>query len=82
VKQRRSLPFINALLVTLVAAGLVAAVGGAAVAVYANSPANRVANPLSAVGVYVGVVIAVAGAVLAVICSLALAVRARRSRHG
>jgi hypothetical protein len=81
VTQRRSFPFINALLVTLVTAGLVAVVGGAAVAVYANSPANRVDNPLSAVGVYAGVVIAAAGAIVAVICSLALVVRARHSRH-
>jgi hypothetical protein len=82
VTQRRTFPFINALLVTMAAAGLAAAVGGAAVAAYANSPANREGNPLSAVGVFVGVVIAGAGVIVAVICSLALVVRAHRSRHG
>jgi len=81
VTRRRSFPFINALLVTVAAAGLVAAVGGAAVAGYANSSANRAGNPLSAVGVYVGVVIAATGAIVAVTCSLALVVRARNSRH-
>ena len=80
--QRPSFPFINALLVSLAAAGLVAAFGGATVAAYANSPANRAGNPLSAVGVYVGVVIAAAGAIVAVVCSIALVVRARHSRHG
>jgi hypothetical protein len=81
VTERRSVPFIKALLVTAAASGLVGAVGGAAVAAYANSPANRAGNPLSAVGVYVGVVIAAAGAIVAVVCSLAL-VRARHNRHG
>jgi hypothetical protein len=81
VTQRRSFPFINALLVTAAAAALVGAVGGAAFAAYANSPANRAGNPLSAVAVYLGVVIAAAGAIVAVVCSLALVVRARNSRH-
>jgi hypothetical protein len=80
VTQRRRFPFVNALLVTMVTAGLVVVGGGAAVAVYANSPANRAGNPLSAVGVFLGVGIAVLGTLVAVICTTALVVRARHSR--
>jgi Na+-translocating ferredoxin:NAD+ oxidoreductase RnfD subunit len=77
VRQWR-FPFVTALLILLAAAGLVLIAGGAVVAIYANSPANRVDNSFAGVGVAVGVVIAALGALIAVICTTALAVRSRR----
>jgi hypothetical protein len=75
--QRRRFPFVTALLVTMVTAGLVAAAGGTAVAVYANSPANRTGNPYWGIGVAVGVAIAMLGGLVVLIFATALA----RSRN-
>jgi uncharacterized membrane protein YedE/YeeE len=63
----------------MTAAGLVLMVG-AAVAAYANSPANRQDNPFADIGVVVGVVIAALGTLVAFICATALVVRAHQRR--
>jgi hypothetical protein len=68
------------LLVTLTAAALVLMAGAAAVAVYANSPANRQDNPFADIGVVAGIVIAALGTLVAFICATALVVRAHQRR--
>lgn len=71
---------LTALLVTLTIAGVTLMAGGAAVAVYSNTPANQEGNPLAAVGVAVGAQIAVLGAIVTASCVTAIAVRRRRRR--
>ena len=78
--QRRS-PLATALLITLTVAGLVLLIGGAAVATYANSPANQEGNPYSAIGVAVGAEIAILGTLIAAVCITALVVASRRRRR-
>ena len=69
---------ITALLVILAISGVALTIGGAAAALYANSPANREGNSFAGVGVAVGAGICVLGIILILVCVAGAAVRGRR----